>query len=101
MLELTTDGAQPFVFLVDGERYEVPRFDSLPADEVLELYKKQRAALVEGGTDAANEVAEDYIRALFDKHAPGVCERLSLAAYKMLLEAYTETASAPMGESLA
>lgn len=95
MLELSTNDVKPFEFAVDGERYTVPRFDSLPADEVLELLKEQRAA---GSADAGNEVVNAYIRALFDKHAPGVCERLSLAAYKTLLEAYAGTAGASMGE---
>lgn len=98
MLEITTTGAQPFAFLVDGERYEVPRFDSLNADEVMKLLAEQRAAQADGGKEAGNEVVNKYVRALFDKHAPGVCERLSLAAYKQLLQAYTETVSADMGE---
>lgn len=99
MLDFSTDEKPVFEFAVNGDAYAVPRFDALPVDAVMSLLKEQHAATAEGGIDAGNDVVNAFIRALFDEHAPGACELLTVAQYRALMDAYMAASGVDVGES--
>lgn len=87
MLDFSTeDAARSFEFAVNGEVHSVPTVDSLPVDIVIDLSRRYRDAGAAGG-----EVLAEFVRALFEKHAPGVCELLTAAQYAQLCAAYMDT----------
>ena len=99
MLEFDTqEKKRTFDFTVDGVLYQVPTLDSFPVDEVAEFvrdYKQESKA----DRDAADDKANSYVRAIFDEYAPGVCERLTMGQYTMLVQGYMRAASVDAGES--
>lgn len=95
MLDFKTDEKRLFEFSVDGELFAVPTFDSFPVDDVIELVKEFKGA---EDTESANERLTGYVRGLFDDHAPGVVERLTLGQWNTLVNAYVKASSADLGE---
>ena len=96
MIEFKTDEKRLFEFAVDGEQYSLPTFDSFKVDEVAEVVRGFKA---EKDKDAATDKLNDYVRGIFEEHAPGVCERLTLGQYNELVKAYFKASRLDVGKS--
>ena len=87
MLEFDTGEKRLFEFAVDGEQFAIPAFDSFKVDEAMALYQ----TYIEGSEEAAMQLTK-LVRDIFDEHAPGVVERLTLGQWNMLGRAYLDDA---------
>ena len=88
MLDLDAIQPRTMGFTLHGEAYSIPTLDALDADGLLGLAEKERV-------DRSDILA--LFRSVIDKHAPGAMERMSIAQFRALLEAWQETGD--VGES--
>ena len=88
MLDLDAIQTKTMGFTLGGEPFEIPTLDSLEADALL--------GLAIGESVSRSDVL-DLFRSVIDKHAPGAMERMTLAQFRALLDAWQDTGD--VGES--
>lgn len=93
MLEFDTGEKRLFEFAVDGEQFAIPTFDSFSASEALKIAREFKS-----GDELDADKLNTFITELFEKHAPGVVSRISLAQFKTLADAYFEASAVDVGE---
>lgn len=84
----TNEKGAAFRFAVDGVEYEVPTLDAISLETADEIGRLERA----------KDVSAWLRDEMFEKHAPGCLDRLTLGQWNGLMEAYIEASRVKPGE---